>query len=160
STSAPPQMSGSNPRTYYCARDGLEILQSHYLKSNLYIYPEHRDHDPGHNGVGDGYGDLYPTNTPYLLISQGSSGSDQPFMRALPFTAAAFRPEGKKKLGEPGLLMPPTQMILRSSNRQLRDPKEYLTGKAHPTVFEGSHVDALKMVQLAHDVRLDSIPPL
>jgi hypothetical protein len=45
STSAPPRMSGSNPRTYYCSPRGLDILQSHYLHNNLYIYPEHRDHD-------------------------------------------------------------------------------------------------------------------
>ena len=161
STSAPPQLSGSNPRTYYCSvPHGLQILQSHFLGNNLYIYPEHRDHDPGHNGVGDGYGDLYPTNTPYLIISQGSSGSDQPFMRALPFALAAFRPEVKKKLIETGLLMSTLQMIFRASNRHLGGPKEYLSGKAHPSVFEGSWVDPLKMVKLAHDVRKDSIPPL
>jgi hypothetical protein len=160
STSAPPQMSGSNVRTYYCSPDGLDILASQYTHNNLYIYPEHRDHDPGHNGVGDGYGDLYPTNTPYLLTSQGSSGSDQPFMRALPFTLAAFRPEVKKKLVETGLLMPTVQMILRSMNRHLSSPKEYLTGMAHPTVFEGSWVDPLAMVKRAHEITADRIPPL
>jgi hypothetical protein len=45
STSAPPNLSGSNPRSYYCAPRGLDILQSHYLKNNLYIYPEHRELD-------------------------------------------------------------------------------------------------------------------
>ncbi len=44
----------------------------------------------------DGYGDLYPTNTPYLIISQGSSGSDQPFMRAIPFTLAASAPRSRR----------------------------------------------------------------
>lgn len=82
STSAPPHLTGSNPRTLYCARDGLRLLDRQYRGNNLYIYPEHRDHDPGHNGVGDGHGDLFPTNTPYLIISQGSSGTDQPFMPA------------------------------------------------------------------------------
>ena len=47
STSAPPELSGSNPRTYYCSPQGLALLQRHYEKNNLYIYPEHRDHDPG-----------------------------------------------------------------------------------------------------------------
>ena len=50
---------------------------------------------------------------------------------------AAFRPEVKKKLTETGLLMPTIQMLWRSTNKQLKDPKEYLTGKAHPAVFEG-----------------------
>ena len=51
-------------------------------------------------------------------------------------------------------------MILRQSNKHLTKPEEYLTGKAHPSVFEGGWVDTLKMVKLAHDIRLDNIPPL
>ena len=47
STSAPPELSGSNPRTYYCSPKGLEILARHCKGNNLYVYPEHRDHDPG-----------------------------------------------------------------------------------------------------------------
>ena len=160
STSAPPTAGGSNPRSYYCSPFGLNLLHQQYLGNNIYIYPEHRDHDPGHNGRGDGFGDLYPTNTPYLIISQGSSGSDQPFMRAIPFTLAAFRPDVKKKLTETGLLMPTLQMIFRSTNKQLKDPKEYLTGLAHPTVFEGSWVDELAMVKKAHDIEIDKLPPL
>lgn len=117
STSAPPELSGSNPRSGYSAHQPLAVLEKQYLGNNLYIYPEHRDHDPGHNGVGDGYGDLFPTNSPYLLVSQGSSGSDQPFMRAVPFALAAFRPDVKKKLAAAGLLMPAVQMILRRSNK-------------------------------------------
>ena len=160
STSAPPNLSGSNPRSYYSSPQGIALLQTHYAKNNLYIYPEHRDHDPGHNGVGDGYGDLYPTNTPFLLISQGSSGSDQPFMRAMPFVLAAFRPEVKKKLVESGLLYPTVQMIFRSTNRHLKKPDDYFTGKAHPTVFEGSWVHPLAMVKKAHAILADEIPPL
>ena len=160
STSAPPTLGGSNPRHAYCSPRALALLAQQYKGNNVYIYPEHRDHDPGHNNHGDGYGDLYPTNTPYLYISQGSSGSDQPFMRAIPFTLAAFRPEVKKQLVESGLLMPTIQMILRSTNKQLKEPQEYLTGKAHPTVFEGSWVDALKMVKLAHEITAETIPPM
>lgn len=160
STSAPPLMGGSNPRSYYTSPLGLDLLHKQYMGNNIYMYPEHRDHDPGHNGPDDGFGDLYPTNTPYLIISQGSSGSDQPFMRAVPFTLAAFRPEVKQKLTETGMLMPTVQMILRSTSKALKDPKEYLTGKAHPTVFEGSHVDELAMIQMAHEITADAIPPM
>jgi hypothetical protein len=160
STSAPVTGGGSNPRHYYVSPRGLELLAAQYRGNNLYIYPEHRDHDPGHNGLGDGYGDLYPTNTPYLIISQGSSGSDRPFMRAVATTLAAFRPEVKRKLVETGLLMPTLQMILRSTNRHLKHPHDYLTGKAHPTVFEGKWVDPLAMAKAAHAIHLESIPPL
>jgi hypothetical protein len=99
-------------------------------------------------------------NTPYLITSQGSSGSDQPFMHAVPYTLAAFRPEVKSKLIQTGLLMPTLQMIFRISNKQLADPKEYLTGKAHPTVFDGTMVNDLAMVKLAHEIELRNIPPI
>ena len=160
STSAPPTLGGSNPRSYYCSARGLGFLAQQYIRNNIYIYPEHRDHDAGHNGKGDGFGDLYPTNTPYLLISQGSSGSDQPFMRAIPLTLAAFRPEVKKKLTETGTLMPTLQMILRSTYNLVKDPKEYLAGRAHPTVFEGSLIDELAMVKLAHSMEIKALPPM
>lgn len=158
STSAHVLQGGSNVRRYYTFPRGLQFLFTQYRRNNLYIYPEHRDHDPGHNGP-DGYGDLFPTNTPYVICSQGSSGSDQPFMRAMPLVLAAFRPEVKKKLVETGLLMPTVQMIFRMSNKHLARPEEYLTGKAHPTVFEGTWVDELKMVEMAHGITLDTIPP-
>jgi len=160
STSAPFLFGGSNPRMYYTSPAGLAFLYEEYTRNNVYIYPEHRDHDPGHNSSNDGYGDAYPTNTPYLIISQGSSGSDQPFMRAIPFTLAALRPEVKKKLVDAGLLMPTLQMIFRSSSRHLKTPDEYLTGKAHPSVFEGTWVNDLKMVQTAHAILPREIPPM
>jgi hypothetical protein len=159
STSAAVLASGSNVRSYYAHPRGLPFLYQQYRGNNLYIYPAHHDHHPGHNGKPF-YGDVFPANTPYLITSQGSSGSDQPFMRAVPATLAAFHPEVKKKLIETGLLMPTVQMIFRSSNKQLKDPKEYLTGKAHPPVFEGSWVDELKMVKAAHDMQLKKIPAL
>ncbi len=162
STSAPATQGGSNPRQLYSSPFGLNILDQQYAKNNLYIYPEHRDHDPGRNGRGpgaeEGYGDLYPTNTPYVIISQGSSGSDQPFMRALPYVFAAFRPDVKAKLIENGTLMSTVQMIFRASNKHLKDG-DYLTAKAHPTVFEGAWVDPVKMVQMAHDITIDALPP-
>src|SRR5262249_17003906 len=102
STSAPPEEAGSNVRTYYAPPNRLPFLHHTYRRSNLSVYPEPRDHDPGHNGPGEGYGDLYPTNTPYVITSQGSSWSDLPFLDALAATLAAFRPEVKKKLVETG----------------------------------------------------------
>jgi hypothetical protein len=159
STSAPPEQGGSNVRRYYSDPKGVAFLFAQYVHNNLYIYPEHRDHDPGHNGVG-GYGDLYPTNTPYLITSQGSSGSDQPFMQALPYVLAAFHPDVKKKLIQSGMLMPVIQMILRITNNQTAGARDYLTGKAHPTVFEGSGVNAQAMTEMAHSITISTLPPI
>ena len=47
STSAPPTLGGSNPRQYYGSPKGISFLFEQYTKNNLYIYPEHKDYDPG-----------------------------------------------------------------------------------------------------------------
>jgi hypothetical protein len=161
STSATVEQSGSNPRRLY-TYGFLPVLHQQYRRSNLYIYPEHNDYDAGHNGNGGkgGWGDLYPTNTPYLLTSQGSSGSDQPFMKAIPSTLAAFRPEVKKKLIESGLLMPTVQYLFRHSNKNVKTDEDYLSGAAHRPVFDGGNVDDLRMATLAHDITIETIPPL
>ena len=101
-----------------------------------------------------------PANTPYLLLSQGSSGSDVVFLDALVATLAALRPEVKRELAASGTLMPTLQMIFRMSNRPVAKPEDYLTGKAHPTAFEGSQVDAEKMVTLAHGIKPEVLPPM
>ncbi|HEV8605724.1 MAG TPA: hypothetical protein VGQ99_10180 [Tepidisphaeraceae bacterium] len=165
STAAPATATGSNIRIYYTNRGGIEFLYQQYTHNNLYVYPEHRDHDPGHNGLpprggGEaGYGDLFPANTPYLIASQGSSGTDQPFLKAIAGALASFRPEVKKKLIETGLLMPTLQMIFRTTNKQI-EPRQYLTGYAHPSAFDPNWVDEVKMAQMAHDVRLEKLPPM
>ncbi|MBM4018387.1 MAG: hypothetical protein FJ288_08700 [Planctomycetes bacterium] len=159
STSAGPTAGGSNARLAYSHPMGLAMLYAQYTNSNLYIYPEHQDHDPGRNG-SPGHGDLFPTNTPCLIISQGSSGSDRPFMQAMPLVLAAFRPEVKRKLIEAGMLAPTIQMILRRTGRPVASDDDYLSGKAHPTVFEGSFLNDLEMVKMAHAITLADIPPM
>lgn len=140
---------------------GGNLLALHYVANHLYVYPEHRDHDPGHNGKdGQGYGDVVPANTPYVILSQGSSGSDIPFMNAVAATLAAFRPEVKRDLAARGMLMPVVQMIFRMSNKQVGTPADYLTGKAHPTAFSAADLDMEKMVRLAHGMEASSLPPI
>lgn len=161
STAAPAPQGGSNPRTCYVVPNGLQLLYTQYRHNNLYLYPAHHDFHPGHNGIGGAfYGDLFPTNTPYVIISLGSSYTDQPFMKAVASTLAAFRPEVKAKLIAEGLLMPTVQMIFRMSNALVKEPKDYLRGQAHPVVFDGAAVDVLKMVQMAHEMDVGHIPPL
>ena len=143
-----------NPRT-------ASLLFLQYRGNHLYLYPEHRDHDPGHNGRdGKGHGDVFAFNTPYLIISQGSSGSDRVFLNALAATLAAFRPEVKTELTRHGALMPTIQMIFRRCNKTVAKPEHYLTGIAHPTVFDGSQLDALAMVERAHEITKETLPPL
>jgi len=160
STAAPAASGGSNTRRCMSSARAMSILYLQYRRSHLYVYPEHRDYDVGHNGRGGGYGDLFPANTPYVITSQGSSGSDRAFMEAVAYTLAAFRPEVKKLLARAGLLMPTVQMIFRTCNKGVRDDKAYLSGKAHPPVFSGGNIDVSAMVEMAHNMRTDTVPAM
>ena len=133
-------------------------LYLQYTNNHCYFYPEHRDHDPA--GDGKGHGDVYPANTPYMIVSQGSSGADRPFMDAVACILAAFRPDVKSFLAERGALMPTVQMVFRNSSKLVTGPEVYLTGIAHPSVFEGANIDLRRMVELAHSIRRQDVPPL
>jgi len=150
----------SNVRSALTLPRGPQILAFQYQNNHLYFYPEHKDYDPGHNGAGGGYGDLYSANTPYVVISQGSSGSDLPFLRAFACTLAAFRPDVKKKLIAEKAIAPALQQIFRRANKVVKSPEEYLTGIAHPTVFDSFNLDPARMIQLAHDMTLETLPPI
>ncbi len=124
-----------------------------YSGNQCWFYPEHKDFDPE-------TGDLFPANTPYWVISQGSSFTDKPFMEAFAATFAAFLPETKRRLIERKMLAPTVQMIFRSTQRTVRKPEDYLTGAAHPVVFDVANLDVESMVKMAHGLRPDEIPPL
>jgi hypothetical protein len=149
----------SIPRLYYSTKEGLSFLTNQYLGNQLYLYPEHQDHDP-RAADGTGYGDLYPTNSPYLIISQGSSGTDQPFLNAVAMTMASFTPEVKAVLRERKTLFPVIQQILRSSQKSLTKPEDYLTGPAHPSAFDAASLDEEKMMRLANAMTLETLPPV
>ena len=159
SMSAPPTDLGSIPRMYYSDAGGSSFLVKQYLNNQLFIYPEHLDYDPGANGV-DGYGDLYPANSACLLISQGSSFSDMPFVKAMLATAAAFRPEVQSMLMRYRILAPTLQAVFRQNTTLVKSLDDYFTGKAHPPVFDASAIDELKMVTAAQIMSWQSIPPL
>ena len=150
----------SQPRLALTQPNGARMLSLHYLRNHLYFYPEHKDHDSGRNGKkGGGHGDVFPANTPYLVISQGSSGSDRPFMNAFAAMLAALRPETKQALARSPLLMPTLQQVFRRSNRNVESDEDYFSGKAHPTVFDSTQLDPEVMVRRAHEFKPDSLPP-
>jgi hypothetical protein len=155
-----PVMWRSLPRLAYADPRATMLLYAQYCSNHLYVYPEHRDHDPGHNGVGDGHGDVFPANTPYLLISQGSSGSDRPFLEAVACTLAALRPDVKQHLADHQALIPTVQMVLRRNYRPVATDSDYLSGAAHPTVFEGALLNVERMTAMAQEVKRGFEPPL
>lgn len=154
-----PTTGGSLPRIYYTQPGGLLFLNQQYLSNNLFIYPEHQDHDIGGNGEG-GWGDLFPANSPCTIISQGSSFTDMPFLNAVLSTIAAFDPDILTGLIRKRALMPTVQAIFRQSNKMVQTEEDYFTGKAHPVVFDSAMLDEEKMVIAAHTMTRLSIPPV
>ncbi|SLN32270.1 hypothetical protein ROA7450_01462 [Roseovarius albus] len=122
-----------------------------YSNNHIYMYPEHRDHDGA---------DMFPANWPYMVISQGSSGSDRPFLEAFFMTIAALPEETRKFLREQKLLAPTLQMILRRNLAGIYKREAYYTARAHPTVFSKEQLAPERMVAFAADLKLGDIPPM
>lgn len=120
--------------------------------NQLYIHPAHKDYGPE-------IGDLFPGNTPYLIVSHGSSGSDKPFLEAVAMIYAAYRPATKARLIEEGLLVPTTQMVFRRSLRNVQSRDDYFSAAAHPAVFESYDINLARMVSLANSIKPGDIPP-
>jgi hypothetical protein len=132
---------------------GPAALFDQYVNAMLYVYPAHRDHDPDP-------GDVFPANTPYMIASQGSSGSDLPFVSAVLKILAALKPEVKRTLAASGLLMPTVQMIFRRGQSWVKGADDYLSGAAHPSVFDAAAMNEPEMVARAAALTLDTVPPL
>jgi hypothetical protein len=122
-----------------------------YAANHLYVYPEHRDHDPR-------TGDRLFANTPYLVVTQGSSGSDRPLMTALMLATAALPKQTQERLISEGLLAATLQMLLRRtySGSELA----YLSGAGQPSVFDGEKLDQVALVSAANALSASEIPPI
>ena len=149
----------SQPRLAYADGPATAQLAAQYFRNHLYVYPEHKDYDPGRNGNG-GFGDVYPVNTPFLVVSQGSSYSDKPFLNAIAATLAAFQPDVMSKLEASGMVSPCMQMILRRCMNNVKTDADYLSGGAHPVVFDGQQLNVKRMIEMAHNISRSNIPPL
>lgn len=145
------QRKRSQPRLAMTSSVGPYRALLTYVNNHLYIYPEHRDHDKA---------DLFPANWPYMVITQGSSRSDKPFIRALLMTVAAFSPETQKVLQDKNLIAPTLQMILRRSLKTVYSRNAYWSGAAHPTVFNKKELVPERMVTLASSIKPGEIPPM
>ena len=145
----------SLPRYAMTEADGTGPLRlwQNAAKNQLYVYPGHKDYDAKN-------GDLFPANTPYILVSRGSSGSDKPFLDALALIYAAFRPDTKARLIAEDLMVPTVQMVFRRSLQNVRSREDYFSGLAHPPVFDGYQINPARMVSLANSITSDTIPPL
>lgn len=143
----------SQPRAI-CGDPRQVALQSVFLLGNqLYFYPAYGDYDPV-------TGDLFPANTPYGFAVAGANNAEQPFVAAAFAALAAFLPETRAELTRTGLLMPTLQMLFRASQRTVKTRQDYLSGIAHPPVFQPANLDTARLVQMAHALTTNDLPPI
>lgn len=122
-----------------------------YANNHIYVYPEHRDYDAE---------DRFPVNWPYMITSQGSSRSDRRFLHAIALTLAAFPRDTFEFMRENGLVASTVQMILRRNYGPVSTRGDYLSGVAHPAVFDGKQLGAGRMVEQAANLRPEDVPPM
>jgi hypothetical protein len=143
----------SLPRTVVTDPYQPIVAFRYYLDNQCWFYPAHKDFCAE-------YGDLLPVNSPYYVISEGSSFSDQPFMQAFAACMAAFQPDTKRAIVAQKTLAPTLQMILRATQKGVKKPEDYLTSAAHPVVFDAANLNVEAMVDLAHAMKPGDVPPL
>lgn len=141
----------SLPRLLMTAPGGAWLAWADYSANALYLYPCHHDHDAW---------DMYPAAWPYLMVSQGSSGSDQPFLRAVAMILAAFPPETRARLESEGLVAAAVQMVFRRAQTGVTGPADYMSGAANPSVFSKAAINPQAMIALANSLVPQAIPPL
>lgn len=146
----------SQPRLAMSMGPGAFRAWQLYDNNHVYVFPEHRDHDRVEN---KGRGDLFPANTPLMLISKGSSGSDKRFLQAIQIILAGFKPDVKALLKEKRLIAPTVQQIIRRSMAGIETEDDYLSPAAHPTVFDQNDLRPDRMLALANAMTAGAVPP-
>ncbi|WP_169566137.1 tetratricopeptide repeat protein [Sneathiella limimaris] len=143
----------SQARLSYTIPNGPQHLFLQYLNNHIYVFPSVRDYD-----YQEGKQDYLPTNTPYLIISKGKSGSDRPFLRAVATILAAFKPDDKDELIKTNRLASAVQTVFRKGLKSVQSDADYFTSKAHKVVYEKSDIDLLKMIKIANDFDASTFP--
>lgn len=129
-------------------------LQAVFLLGNqIFFYPAFGDYEPGAS-------DLFPANMPYCFAVAGSNNAERPFVEAALAALAALRPETRAELVRTGLLMPTLEVLFRASQRTVKTRQDYLTGLAHPPAFLAENLDAHRLVEMAHSLTTNDLPPL
>ena len=128
-------------------------LQQCYFDNQFWVFPAHKDCNPA-TGL-----DRFMGVTPCALMSVGSSGSDRYYVRAALAASAALRADVKKRVKELRLFGPLMQYLFRRTRKGVESEADYLSEKAHPTAFDRATLDTARIVQFAHNLTAEAIPP-
>ena len=127
-------------------------LARQWRANQIYVHPEHRDHDAF-------FGDVFPAAQPYIIVSQGSSGSDRTALEAIALILAALPPETKARAVDERLIAPTVQMIWRRGQKGIETDADYLGSAAHPSAFPPEAAEPARMLDLAQSLRPEDLPP-
>lgn len=141
-------------RASFTEPGGLAARMDRLYRSNqFWVMPA--VHDYGKPELGD----VFPANAPFQLVSEGASWSDQPFLRAALAASAALPPPTKQAVLRRRLLGPTLQWLLRRTQTGVRGEDAYLSPRAHPTAFSAKRLDVVRLVEKAHALRPENVPP-
>ncbi len=144
----------SYPRASMTDPDLANRMNLLYRNNQFWVFPAHMDY--GKKDIGD----VYPGVAPFQMVSVGSSWSDQNFLRAALAASASFTRMTKQAIIRRNLMGPTLQWLLRRTYKGVDSEDDYLSPKAHPTAFRGDDLDTVRLVQKAHALLPEQIPPL
>lgn len=124
-----------------------------YRNNQFWVIPAH--HDFGKKDIGD----VFPCIAPFQFITVGSSWSDQGPLRAALAASASFPKVTKQAIIRRRLMGPTLQWLLRRTQRGVVTEDDYLSTKAHPTAFSDARLDRVRLVEKAHALLPEQIPP-
>ena len=133
----------------------LRTMATLYMDNQVWVFPANADFPP----VGTN-GDVFASVTPYWLVTQGRSWSDQYYLRAALAASRSFDQAVKREIVGQRLLAPTIMTLVRKSLKGVKDEDDYLTEKAHPTCFPPNGLDLARLKKLAADMRATAIPPV
>ena len=125
-----------------------------YRNNQFWVIPAHLDY--GKKDIGD----VYPGAAPFQTISVGSSWSDIEFLRMALAASASFTRATKQSILRRHLMGPTLQWLMRSTYKGVATADDYLSPRAHPTAFKGFNLDILRLVEKAHSLRPEQVPPV
>ena len=133
----------------------LKAISHFYLSNQIWVFPVVNDCPP----LGR-YGDVFASQTPYWIATEGRSWSDQYYLKAALEVSRSLKTEVKREIVARGHLAPVVQTIIRKSLKSVKDDDDYLSSKAHPTAFPANGLDMARLKSLASALTKESIPPV
>ncbi len=135
----------------------MPLYHRFYRSNQVWVFPAVYDYDFVSTNA---FGDVFTSVTPYWIVTQGRSWSDQYYLRAALEATRAMTSAVRKDVVARGLLAPTVQMLMRKSLRKVKTPADYLTAKAHPTAFPPNALDLVRLKKDAAALTPETLPPV